>query len=381
MRANKALKLTSAAWCRGFLHMPWSWEEIQRDWLGNGQVAVDPPQVVSAFDAVERVFGRPWIDARRFRNGLVVSGSLPTLSVISMGKLLQSLEDSRGTATLIEKIRNGDRSALAEATAAFLCAAPGAEIEFEEAVGVGDRDRKPDFRIRKDTDDWAYTEVTAPDPSESHERARTILDQLMELLPALPEDTTVDVFFRIEPSDSELAAVSSEIRGAVNDRASRDLPGVAVIAVNESVPGQIVPRDYGENPPRPRVGAARAEAIGNRSTKHISVRIPVTDERAESFIRKEARQLPTTAPGLIMIDMYAALGGVKAWEPLIRRRLQPNQHTRVGAVCLFFSTYQWTEGGENWVPETVIIENPFARLPLPEWLIARLASFRPQAAR
>jgi hypothetical protein len=67
--------------------------------------------------------------------------------------------------------------------------------------------------------------------------------------------------------------------------------------------------------------------LGPDVNRHVVVRIAFTDERAEEFLRAEARQLPTDAPGLVMI--FPGGSGWKTWEPVLRSRLQPGMHTRV----------------------------------------------------
>ena len=38
--------------------MPWTFQEIERDWLAGNQIGVDPSEVTAAFDRCERVMGR-----------------------------------------------------------------------------------------------------------------------------------------------------------------------------------------------------------------------------------------------------------------------------------------------------------------------------------
>jgi hypothetical protein len=40
----------------------WTWKQIEQDWLAGGRLAADPSVVVEAFDKVEAVFGREWIE-------------------------------------------------------------------------------------------------------------------------------------------------------------------------------------------------------------------------------------------------------------------------------------------------------------------------------
>jgi hypothetical protein len=69
------------------------------------------------------------------------------------------------------------------------------------------------------------------------------------------------------------------------------------------------------------------------------------------------------------------VGAIKAWRTLIERRLQPNLHTRVSAVCLFQTGQVLTEEGEDWRIECKIIPNPHARFPLPSWIIDQLQRY------
>jgi hypothetical protein len=100
--------------------------------------------------------------------------------------------------------------------------------------------------------------------------------------------------------------------------------------------------------------------------------LPFADQRAERFLTEEARQLPTDAQGLIMVDMARAPGGFRTWEPILRRRLQPTMHTRVGGIGLFGSGLLPTPEGEAVLSETKFISNAYARIPLPSWIAETL---------
>jgi hypothetical protein len=331
---------------------------------------------VDSFETVERLLGRNWINAQRFQSGVVVTGTAPTLAVVSMGQRLRVIENRPGAQELIERVRIADRASLAELTAIYLACPSDVEMEIEPHVAVGDRNRRPDFRLRTPGEDWIYVEVAAPDVSAAQARAQLILNRIGHLLAQVPRGTAVEVFLRREPTDDEVGVIAGHVDGAMQSRVAGiyNVQDLALVAVNQSPPGQIVVHDYDEEP-RPRLGVARSEVIAGQTTKHIAVRIPFTDERAEAFLTSEARQLPTTAPGLLMIDMSGTPGSFKAWEQLIRRRLQPKQHTRVGAVCLFEAGLLMTSQGENWVPQSLYISNPYARFSLPDWLRTRLSSF------
>jgi hypothetical protein len=88
------------------------------------------------------------------------------------------------TGELIDKLRGGDASAFAELTAVHLIRAkePTAITELGPEAQVGDRSRKPDFRIRRSTEAWTYVEVTQPDVAEAQRRVEAILTRLVDLV-------------------------------------------------------------------------------------------------------------------------------------------------------------------------------------------------------
>ena len=78
--------------------MPWTWKQIEQDWLHDGRVATEPSIVVEAFERVEAAFGRDWIEQSRILplvvpkgvppQSTVTGGSHPVLTVVKMGALL-----------------------------------------------------------------------------------------------------------------------------------------------------------------------------------------------------------------------------------------------------------------------------------------------------
>src|SRR5277367_3953871 len=102
--------------------MPWSLEDIERDWM-TGKVSAlsaPPDTVVASFDRAERALGREWVEKSRVIQGNIVRGSAPTLRVVRMGQMLTVLEDVASPEQLLNRIRNGDQSAEGELTALYL---------------------------------------------------------------------------------------------------------------------------------------------------------------------------------------------------------------------------------------------------------------------
>ena len=104
--------------------------------------------------------------------------------------------------------------------------------------------------------------------------------------------------------------------------------------------------------------------------------LPFEDRRAEQILTTEARQLPTGAPGVVIVDLNDAGGGWNVWEGLIRRRFQPAIHTRISGVVLFMSGVEPGTAGERLQFYVKVISNPHATTTaIPEWIQDNLASF------
>jgi hypothetical protein len=357
----------------------YTWHEIEQDWLRTGgKLAVPNDEVVRTFNMVAARFGRDWVEASRTNNGAVSDGTSPTLFIVTLGWLLDSLGDAPNAHGVREKVKNGDTPARAELVAIHLVRSgtPDTDLEIEPEVVVGTKNRKPDFRVRRGRDDWTYVEVTQASTSEAQANVRRNLERLT----ILADDSTgtfgLEVFLRREPTHDEVDAIAVEIvQGHIDTttRAVELVSGLGTLYWDIGEPQTVVLDDHGE-PYTPRLGMTRFAKRGD-NYRRITVRWPFTDERAEEFLRIEARQLPTNAPGLIMINTGYAVGAMKAWRSLIERRFQPNLYTRVSAVCLFSSGHHGTDAGEEWRPQTKLIINPHARIPLPDWLRQQLERF------
>jgi hypothetical protein len=358
--------------------MPWTWEMIRDEWLCGSVVDTSPAEVLSAFDLCEELLGLEWVQSQGLHGGARVTGSHPVAAVISMGKRLAAVRNAFGLDTLLHKIRSGDESARAELTAAYLCMPVGfpVVVGFGVATTVGNRERVPDFRLRRENDPWVYVEVTAPDTSEAQRQAQALLHQLSVALVDIPLGSMAEVMIRRDPSEEEMADILNALRAQARGggRSQRDLPGLALILVGHGQPGQIVLDDHGE-PNVPRIGVVATSRLEGEARKHLALRYAFSDQRAEAFLTSEARQLPHGTPGLVMVNVARASGAFKTWEPLLVRRLQPRQHTRVSGIALFTSGMWPLPGGEAWVPWTLVLENPHAANPAPRWLLDRLRSW------
>jgi hypothetical protein len=359
--------------------MTYAWQEIERDWLGgSGGLARTPEEVTSAFNEVASRFGRDWVEASRTRNGVAIRGSSPTLYIVTLARLLRAVDALPNSAALIEKVRQGSPDARAELIAICILRSENREavVEIEPEVTVGAHKRKPDFRARVPAQPWTYVEVTNPSTSDAQADVQQGLQRITGLVNTCSGSFALEVFLKREPTAVELDQIADTIRREHQTAGQSvvELPsGLGILYWNQQPPGALVLDDHGE-PYTPRLSGASVIA-GADQHRHIAVRWPFTDTRAETFIRHEARQLPTDAPGLIMIYTSGNVGAMKAWRALIERRLQPTLHTRVSAVCMFSSGQLQTEQGEDWRIECKLVPNPHARLPLPAWIAEQARRF------
>jgi hypothetical protein len=113
---------------------------------------------------------------------------------------------------------------------------------------------------------------------------------------------------------------------------------------------------------------------GATDSRHVVVRVPFFDHRAHQFLATEAAQLPDGSPGLIMIRMSEASGGMKKWAPTLQDELAlDGMYENVSAICLFASVLTGTDRGETERVQTVVVENRGAAHPLPGWAETKLA--------
>ena len=362
--------------------MSFTWDEIEVDWLMGSTLAATHDDVVESFNRVEQMLGRDWVLASRTGTGGTVSrGTSPTLHIVNTGQLLGSLEGIPGHERLVSQLRQNDRSGHAEAIAIHLLRSPqpGLEIELYPTVRVGRKQRQPDFRVRQAADEpWVYVEVTAPDASEEYKAAEAVLDRVAGWVHDLKRAFALEVFLRRMPSEAELESLADRIRAfCVQDGNHQEpIPGdLGLLLLNHSLPGHAVMAQHPGEENCPRISCMTSVQGPNEPQRHIVVRMAYSDQRAASFLRHEAQQLPIDSPGLIIAAMSGAPGGMRSWEPLLRRRLHPGQHTRVSAICLFEGGHEPTPGGEAWVLRTKLLRNARAKMPLPDWTMNALQSY------
>jgi hypothetical protein len=346
-------------------------------WLGDSRVNLSLAQLVDGFNASETHLGADWVEGHRVKGNVVHCGAYATLSVAANGIRLRSVERALGFQELVARLRADEPAAYTELSGAFLCVrgVNSSSVEFGVPVQVGDRTRRPDFRVSNDREGWTNVEVTAPNQSGATARAQALISAIADRMIVLRDGASIETVLLRDPNPGELEAI---IQRAIDlasgaEVATEEIGDLAIVTVNRLPPCVIEPQNYGRDL-GPVIGTAKCIVENGVPKKSVSVRAPVLDQRAERFLTSEARQLPSTEPGLVIMDMTSVVGDVAEWEAHLRRRLQPEIHTRVSGVCLARWGTRSTPDGEAVVPEVRLIENRHAPIPLPSWLRKQITS-------
>jgi hypothetical protein len=267
---------------------------------------------------------------------------------------LASLEGVANTGTLIDKLRRDDPSATAELHALHLLRF-GPPVTAEMEPQIKGFSRLPDLRVGSPPDNWVYVEITSANQSKAGLRLRSVLESVANIVGNIKEPFTLEIFLRREPTGQEIetiranAARFSGARVAAGELPLEGLPqetffllrhgeqgqsvefareeltgGLGLLIFTQGRPGEIMMCQHQGEECCPRLSTAKRVRGPTEPDRHLLVRMPFSDDRAEEFIRDEARQLPPDAPGLIMIGVTEAAGAFSEWEPLIRRRFQPS---------------------------------------------------------
>jgi hypothetical protein len=268
-------------WLDGGLTVPWRWEDIKREWLGDSLIAEDPAVVVEAFERIDAMFGPEWILAYRTdHGGSNHTGATLTLPVVILGKQLKHIERASGCEALARGLRESRSSAKAEldAISLLMAGSAGVSLECEPKVVVSGRERKADFRVSKGAGGWIYGEVTQPNRSATTESLTLAMKEVADVVRSIDGSYATEVFFDKSPTPAELSAVRPLLEDGCRrgENVEQELPdGLGVLYVGQTPPGTVVLEDHGR-PYRPGLGVMSVSA-GATGHRHVAVRVPYFD--------------------------------------------------------------------------------------------------------
>jgi hypothetical protein len=372
--------------------VPWTFEEIERDWFGDAHLAWDRDDVLEAFNLAERIRGRDWVLGREMDPGFLAAfpnigkrgGYQEFLRVYWFGRRLASIVGAAGADDLIGRLIENDPSASEEAAAIHLLRSRNRDTELEigPTIAVGDHTRQPDFRIRKATDSWIYVEVTTLNESTASMRIQRLLQRISAGVIAVEQPFLLEILFNRDPSAEEEEEILSTARVACGaaDGTRKDVTDVASILVKAGEPSVVVPTLI-EDDNRPRMAIASAIVGPAHPNRQMVARIPFQDLRAEQILKIEARQLPRHECGIVMANVNRQPTAFESWSQRVPERFTAGQHTRVAGVILFTHATTLTSKGLVWIPSVRMIANPHAARPLPSWVADTIGAFREESRR
>src|SRR5262249_40148201 len=144
--------------------MTWTLQEIEREWLMDGEPLMFPADdVISAFELAESIRGPEWVRSCTYQpNGVRLLGFQALLPVITFAQRPESARGAINIEDLHSRLRKLDVAADSELTAIHVLRSGNmdAALEIGPDVHVGDHIRRPDFRIAKPGEPWTHVEVT-----------------------------------------------------------------------------------------------------------------------------------------------------------------------------------------------------------------------------
>lgn len=366
--------------------LPWTIREIEEQWFAGARLNWPAADVERAFDVATQLRGRDWVLGAEVDEALLQfpgvgrRGGYPEfLRVYWFGIRMASILGAKGADELIRRVTARDPDADEEATAIHLLRSwePPTDLEIEPDVKVGEKDKKPDFRIRKHTEPWVYVEVTRLHRSGASARVQELLARISKRMMEVERSFVLEVILNREPAEDEEDMIVTAAAGACDADPGHELTvtDVASILVKTGDPGVVVPSPMPSDN-RPRMAMSSSIVGPGSANRQLIARVPFADERAEEILKREAKQLPRDECGLIMVNVNLQPTAFESWSQRIPERFGPVQHTRVAGVILFMHATSPSEQGLVWLPYLRLIANPHARKPLPSWVLDGAARTR-----
>src|ERR1700747_1877102 len=199
------------------VRVPWTFEEIERQWFGSAHLHWDRADVEAAFNLATKMRGHSWVLAPKrnmkpfapFPDIGPRGGYSEFLRGYWFGARMASIVNAPGADDLAARVIAGDADGDEEATAIHLLRSrhPEADLEIEPCVKVGARERKPDFRVRGDAGPWVYVEVTRLHQSAASARVQALLARLVDQVIAVSRPFVLELLLNREPTEAEEEAL------------------------------------------------------------------------------------------------------------------------------------------------------------------------------
>ncbi len=139
----------------------------------------------------------------------------------------------------------------------------GLHAEIEPDTTVGDRRKRPDFRIRRYDNPWLYVEVARPDTADA-QKALESKRQLFSSVLSILRRFALQIYLRREPSDDEIKQVVARAMDlcARDQEMTEEMGTLGVLLLNQAQPGNFVPINPLAKPVSPILGGGVGHSWG-----------------------------------------------------------------------------------------------------------------------
>jgi hypothetical protein len=336
-----------------------SWDHFVAEWCHGTPPDPPPAEVAAALNTLKRY--RPDF----FGSLIYVRARSNILIGIDQGRVLQACEVMPGFDRILPRIRRGDRSAISEAEYAAALASLGHQPQLEPKVGTSVVDNVvfwEGFPI--------YTEVIAPDTAEAIVSAQTEMKALAESIADSRPGLAIEVLLETDITAEASATVLGLICEHPGNTQMR-IEGLAtLVARPASLPLELMGPNQIQYDGSGPVLASSAGRIRDGVGTTATVRMPLSDDRAQRLLHKELHHFSRSTHNILAIDTGNLTVGPRDWAPFIRKSFQPTLNRRIGAVVLFArALVSFSKLRQFWT----VISNQYAYQPIPPTFLASVS--------
>jgi hypothetical protein len=341
--------------------------ELGGDWSGfvaEWYLGVEPdaPESVirEAFEALDRYYPE-------YLDNLITScrrGVAFVAPAVDLGRALAHCVPMKGFGHVLRGIRAGNRSALAQLEFATTLKELGLEVTLEPEL----EGKHPDLAVSANGE-RVYVEVVAPELSAISKRGTQRIQHLANALIADSLGSEIEVLLLGDPTESQIDEIVECASSLPTPSEEIGLGTIARIRKDQCVGTPMIGPRIQDNSLMSLVSVGLVRSR-NGVPGTISVRLPMTDERAAAMVARELHHFSREYANILVIDLTGVGGSRRDWGHLFRNALLPDLNRKVSAIILVYSglVSSSTDVIRNWH----VIRNTHALKPAPGSLLERI---------
>ncbi len=295
-----------------------------------------------------------------------IRGSAIMGGVVDRGIILELCEPLAGFEKVLNRLRNGELSALSELEFASELVKLGYVPKLEPKLN----NKRLDAVIEVNNQN-VYIEVISPEMSQPIQNTYHQMMIIAEKLAKQNAGSSIAVYL----SDMLINDISDDVYSFIKQLEPSDkthqLTNIGYLRYG-SYDRQIAPSN--PNPEKndaPVLVVAHTE-FGPGRDAMAAVYVPMTDERVQKLISHEIRHFSDDEINILVIDTKAIPGALVSWEGLVQRRFQPKINRRIGAV--FLCTRYFDVATSQLLYGNRMLSNPHSYFSIPEPLLSQLTN-------